>query len=153
MKKTPPAEKAAEKQRGKPFRKGKSGNPKGKPAGCLNRVTRAAQELLDGNAEAITQKAVNMALAGDKVALRLCLERIVPPRKERPVSVGLPGITKPEDLAQVTAALLDAAAKGIITPSEAQALGVLAEAHRKTLETVELEKRINALEMKEKHKC
>lgn len=149
MKKQPPAEKAAEKQRGKPFRKGKSGNPKGKPAGCLNRVTRAAQELLDGEAEALTRKAVDMALAGDTVALRLCLERIVPPRKERPVSVDLPGIDKPSDLAQVTAALLAAAAQGTITPSEAQALGSLAEAHRKTLETLELEQRISALEAKE----
>lgn len=149
MKKTPPAEKAAEKQRGKPFPKGQSGNPKGKAAGCLNRVTRAAQELLDGEAEALTRKAVDMAMAGDTVALRLCLERIVPPRKERPVSVDLPGIDKPSDLAQVTAALLAAAAQGTITPSEAQALGSLAEAHRKTLETLELEQRISALEAKE----
>lgn len=149
MKKANAPEITGQKQGKGRFAKGQSGNPGGKPKGCLNRVTRVAQELLDGKAEAITQKAVDLALAGDKVALRLCLERIVPPRKERPVSVDLPGITKPEDLAQVTAALLAAAAEGSITLGEAQALGVLAEAHRKTLETLELERRISALETKE----
>lgn len=149
---TPVAEKSAGKQRGKPFKKGKSGNPKGKPTGCLNRITRAAQDLLDGEAEAITRKAMDMALAGDTVALRLCLERIVPPRKERPVNVSLPSLTTSADLAAVTAALLEAAAKGVITPGEAQAMGILAEGHRKTLETIELERRITALEAKEQKK-
>ena len=152
MKKTTTvAENTAGKQRGKPFPKGKSGNPKGKPKGCLHKVTMAVQDLLDGEAQALTQKAVDMAKAGDTVALRLCLERLLPPRKERPVSVDLPSVAGVADLAGVTAALLQAAAKGLITPGEAQALGALAETHRKALETTELERRITALEAKEKN--
>jgi hypothetical protein len=60
------------------FQKGQSGNPHGKPKGALNHATRAAQMLLDGEANAITRKCIEMALAGDTIALRLCLERIVP---------------------------------------------------------------------------
>lgn len=143
------AETTPKKQRGRPFEKGRSGNQEGRPAGTLNKATRAAQALLDGEAEALTRKAVEMALAGNPVALRLCLERLVPPRKERPVDVNLPAVGSVADLAQVTAALIDAAARGELTPGEAQALGGLVEAHRKAMETVELERRICALEAKE----
>jgi hypothetical protein len=46
----------------------------------------AAEALLDGEAEALTRKAVELALAGDTVALRLCLERLLPPRRSRRVT-------------------------------------------------------------------
>ena len=60
------------------------GNP-GKPKGARNRATRAVQDLLDVQTEALTQAAVNKALEGDTAALRLCLERICPARKDTPV--------------------------------------------------------------------
>jgi hypothetical protein len=63
------------------FRKGRSGNPKGRPAGARNKATQTAELLLDGEAEALTRRAVELALAGDGMALRLCLERIIPPRR------------------------------------------------------------------------
>src|SRR5215475_9848913 len=69
---------------GRRFRPGVSGNPAGRPKGARNKSTLAAEALLDGEAEALTRKAVEMALGGDTVALRLCLERLVPPRKDRP---------------------------------------------------------------------
>jgi hypothetical protein len=46
--------------------------------------------LLDGEAEAPTRKALELALEGEASALRLCLERIIPARRERLVNVGLP---------------------------------------------------------------
>src|SRR5262245_60454176 len=75
------------------FPKGQSGNPNGRPRGSRNSVTLACEALLDGQAEALTQKAIQMALDGDVVALRLCMERIYPPRKDRPVTLSLPPIT------------------------------------------------------------
>lgn len=66
------------------FRRGVSGNPRGRPVGSRNHATLAAATLLEGEAEAITRKAVELALAGDPVALRLCVERILPPMRERP---------------------------------------------------------------------
>ena len=68
---------ATKRVRGRPFAKGQSGNPAGWPRGSMNRSTRAAQLLLDGEATALSRKAVELALAGDPTALRLCLDRTV----------------------------------------------------------------------------
>jgi len=103
--------------------------------------------LLDGEAEGLTRKCVELALAGDLTALRLCLERIVPPRKDAPVQVTLPPMESPADLPAVTSAILEAVAGGSLTPSEAQALGGLVEVHRKAVELAEFERRLSALEV------
>jgi hypothetical protein len=79
------AETTAPKQRGRPFPRGVSGNPRGRPAGPRNAATTIAEQLLDGEADALTRKAIERAKQGDVVALRLCLDRILPPRRERPV--------------------------------------------------------------------
>ena len=86
------ADECDEKQRGRPFEKGMSGNPSGRPRGSRNATTLALEALLDGQAQALTQKAIDFALSGDMPALRLCLDRILPPRKDRPVSFTLPEI-------------------------------------------------------------
>ena len=69
------AEIAVLKQQGRPFAKGRSGNPAAKPKGVRNRATIALEVLLDGEAEPLTRKVVEMPLAGDLLALKLCLER------------------------------------------------------------------------------
>src|SRR3954452_18590076 len=71
--------------RGRPFQ---AGNP-GKPKGARHRTTLAIDALLDGDAENLTRKAVEMALGGDTVALRLCLDRLAPPRRDRPGPVAV----------------------------------------------------------------
>ena len=58
--------------RGRPFEKGRSGNPGGRRRGSRNKATLAAAALLAGESEALTRKAVEMALAGDPTAMRLC---------------------------------------------------------------------------------
>jgi len=64
---------------GRPWPKGTSGNRAGKPPGTRCRATLAAEQLLDGEAEALTRRAIEAALGGDTVALRICLDRILPP--------------------------------------------------------------------------
>lgn len=135
---------STKKQRG--FTKGRSGNPKGKPKGAKNLVTRAAEALLDGEADKLTRKAIEMALAGDGFALRLCLERIIPPRKDRPVSFKMPAIDSAADAALLMGSLLQAVAEGRITPFEASELTKLVDSYCRTLETAEYEKRLAALE-------
>jgi hypothetical protein len=70
----------------------------------------AAEALLDGEAEALTHKAVELALKGDTVALRLCLERLLPPRKSRRVTFELPTIQMAADLLPAFAAVVSAMA-------------------------------------------
>jgi hypothetical protein len=106
----------------------------------------AAQALLDGEAEALTRKAVELALEGNIPALRLCLERLLPPRKERPLAVKLPVIEGVAELPRLTSAILAAVGRGEIEPGQAAALSSLVASHGKALELAELEKRISALE-------
>jgi hypothetical protein len=128
------------------FKRGQSGNPKGRPKGALNRATRAAQELLDGEAEALTRKCVEVALEGDTKALRLCLERIAPPRKERTVTFDLPEVVDVADVPTALASLIGAVATGVLTPGEGRSISDLLGQYRQAIEIAELEQRIVALE-------
>jgi hypothetical protein len=121
------------------------GNP-GKPRGTRHKATRAALALLEGEVEALTRKAVEMALDGDSAALRLCLERIAPPRKDAPISFDLPAMQSAVDAAKAAAAVLDAVASGELTPTEGAHVMALVETYRRTLESTELEARVAALE-------
>jgi hypothetical protein len=127
------AENTAAKQRGRPFRPGQSGNPGGRPKGARNRSTVAAEALLEGEAAALTRKAIELALAGDTTALRLCLERVVPPRKDRPISLELPVINSADAANQAMCVVLAAVGEGRITPSEATILSALIEVSRSSL--------------------
>lgn len=84
------AENTAQKQRGRPFEPGKSGNPKGRPKGSRNQATLLAEALLDGEAETLTRAIIKKALDGDLNALRFCVERLVPARREQRVTFDLP---------------------------------------------------------------
>lgn len=123
----------------------KPGNP-GRPRGSRNKVTLAIQALLDGEGEALTRKAIELALEGDVTALRLCLERLHPPRKDAPVLLELPAMEGAESAARVMGAILESVAKGHLTPLEASSLSGLVEGYRKALETTELEARLRVLE-------
>jgi len=128
------------------FKTGQSGNPGGRPKGALNKTTLATQALLDGEAEALTRKAVELAKDGNPVALRLCLERLLPPRKDRHVNFTLPRIEGAHDLVKALGAILEAVARGEITPGEGQTLTAMLDGYRKGLETADLETRVAALE-------
>jgi hypothetical protein len=101
--------------RGRPFVRGRSGNPAGWPAEARNRKTLAEEILLDGEAEALTRKMLELALAGDPWtfspeagpvgALRLCLERTLPPCRERAAKFALPPIESAADIAAAMTAV------------------------------------------------
>lgn len=148
MEEQPASSQQQEPVRGRPFQKGQSGNPAGRPPGARNRGALFAEALLGDEAEALTRKAVELALGGDAAALRLCLERIVAPRRERAVRVPLPDLRDAVDLADAMAVVSAAVAEGGITPSEASQLGRLVETFRKAIETADFEKRLQELEGK-----
>jgi hypothetical protein len=128
------------------FEKGTSGNPAGKRPGTRHRATQAAERLLDGEADALTRKAVDLALAGDTVALRLCLERIVPPRRDRPIRLPLGEVRTLADLSSVQAEVLTALAHGELTPDEAAKVADVVEKLGAAWERRDLELRVRCLE-------
>ena len=140
------AETTSQQQRGKPFEKGQSGNPNGRPRGSRHKTTLAMEMLLDGQGEALVQKAVQLALAGDSVALRLCLERLMPSRKDAPISLSLPKVNSIEDIATSMAAVVGAVGSGDLTPQEGQAVASLLEQQRKCVETTLLERKLEAFQ-------
>ena len=121
------------------------GNP-GRPAGSRHKYVLAIQSLLDGEAEALGRKAIELALEGDTVALRLCLERIVPAKRDTPVQFDLPTVTCAAEAAQAAQAVLLAVSQGDVTPMEGATIMRLVEQYRRTLELSEFEGRIVALE-------
>jgi hypothetical protein len=119
----------------------------GRPRGARHRATTAAMALLDGEAEHLTRRAVELALEGDGPALRLCLERIVPLRREAPVTFALPPMTCARDAASAAGAVLQTVAAGEMTPNEGALVMALIDSFRRTIETSELEARVAALEV------
>jgi hypothetical protein len=128
------------------FAKGFVANPAGKPKGTRHHATRLAEALIDGRAKELVDKAVDMALAGDPTAMRIVIDRLCPPRRERSVSLEMPSIKSASDLITAAAALTDATAAGDITPGEAASLSTLVGNVAKAIETVEIVVRLTKLE-------
>jgi Family of unknown function (DUF5681) len=128
------------------FKPGKSGNPDGRPKGARNRATLAAEQLLDGEADALTRKAIELAKEGDTTALRLCIERILPARKDRPVAFDMPHIETVADSVLAAAAIAAAVADGELTPMEAAELSKVVDGYTRAVETADLAARLERLE-------
>jgi hypothetical protein len=94
----------------------------------------------------LTHKAVAFALAGNPNALRLCVERILAPRRDRPVQFDLPPIRGAADIAHAMAAITNAVAQGDLTPGEAERLGRLIEIHLRAIEARDFDTRLKAVE-------
>jgi ethanolamine utilization microcompartment shell protein EutS len=101
---------------------------------------------MEREGEAITRKAIERALEGDTTSLRLCMERIYPPRKSRPVTLALPKIETSDDVAKAQGTVIGAMAIGDITPEEANVVAGVLEAKRRSIETCEIEARMTVLE-------
>jgi hypothetical protein len=134
------------KQKPQLFKPGQSGNPSGRPVGARNRATLAMEALLDGDAEAIMRKAIELAKAGDAPSLRLCMDRLMPARRDRHVAFKLPDLTVAGDAVTANAALVAAVAAGELTPSEAAELAKLVESFTRSIEVTEIQERLSRLE-------
>src|SRR3954468_14810327 len=115
------------------FKPGQSGNPAGKLKGTRHRVPQAAG-LLEGEADKLTRKAIEMALSGDATAMRLCFERLSPPRRDRPIPLAMPKLETAADAKEAAAAIVQAVAEGDLTPSEAADMSKLLDNFTRVLE-------------------
>lgn len=132
------------------WKPGQSGNPAGKKPGTRNHATLLAQALLDAEAEGVARMIIAAALKGDLAAAKLVLERVVPPMRERPVSVQVPSdLSTAAAVSEAAGAVLRAACEGELLPSEAHTLASIVETRRRAIETEDLERRLAALEEKD----
>ena len=122
-----------------------SGNS-GRPKGSRNKATIAIEGLLEGQAEALTQTAISKALGGDSIALRLCMDRIAPPMKDKPIVFALPQMLDAMDASKAAGSVLSAVSDGTITPIEGTRVMGLIDSYRRTLELTEIEQRLQVLE-------
>jgi Family of unknown function (DUF5681) len=143
---TKPAENADAKQRGRPFQRGVSGNPSGKPKGARHRTTIVAEKLMGEECDAIVQAVIEKAKAGDMVAAKIVLDRIVPIRKGAVVQLDLPEVKTSKGVAAALAALVHAMASGDVTPDEASTISSVLEIRRRAIETQEIDERLKKLE-------
>ena len=131
------------------FKKGQSGNPSGRPKGARNKATVAAYTLLQGEIEAITRAAIEAAKAGDMVAIRLCLDKVLPAMKGAPMpALDMPELKTASDIPAYFEAINELLATGDLTEGELSALLNVVEKFRQTIDFAELEQRIEALECK-----
>jgi hypothetical protein len=127
------------------FKKGTSGNPKGRPQGVKDKRS-GLRDLLCPHAVDLVQKAVELAKAGDTTALRICIDRLIPPARESPIAVAIPETNSVSACLEAQATIVEAVASGALLPGEGQALSSLIENQRRALETQQLEQRLKVLE-------
>ena len=118
----------------------------GSKRGSRHKTTKAIEALLEGDHEKLTRKAIELALAGDTVALRLCLDRLAPPRRDAPISMDLPPVATAKDAVAASTAILGAVSDGSVTPDEGARVMALLAAHKGLVETCDLETRLTAIE-------
>jgi hypothetical protein len=128
------------------FQKGQSGNPAGRPRGSRNKATLRMQEMLEQEAGQLVDKAVKMALAGNIGALRLCLDRLVPMRRNELLLYEMPRLQKAADAVAAMARITSAAVAGDVTPDEAAKLAKVVSHYVNALEATDFEDRLVALE-------
>lgn len=125
------------------FKKGQSGNPKGRRPGVSDKRSEL-RELLKPHANDLVAKAVELAKDGDTTALRLCLDRLIPAIKPRELSVQIEHFSGTRT--EQGQGILETMARGELTPTEATSLLQALVAQGKIVETDELMKRVEALE-------
>jgi hypothetical protein len=106
------------------------------------------ESLLEGEAEQLTRKVIELAKAGDLNALRLCLERLIPPRKDRTIHLVLPPIENVQQICLAMARVAAAVGEGEITPTEGEVLSNILVAHKTVLMTGDLGRRMDELEQR-----
>jgi hypothetical protein len=137
---------AAERDAEGHFVRGQSGNPAGRPRGSRNKDTVFVEQMFERFGGALANKAVNMALDGNMAAMRLCVSRIVAPRRQRASEFALPPLRTAADLAPAMAAIADGVCDGALSASEACELSQVVDAFGRALAAGDVEARLQRLE-------
>ena len=108
-----------------------------------------ALQLLESHAEPLIRKCLVSALQGDLKAMQLCMDRILPARRELPLKVGRLSLGSIPEISKASELVTQRVASGHLTPGQGHALAELIERRRKVLETEDLDRRLQELEGKQ----
>jgi len=128
------------------FGPGNRGNPNGRPAGSRNKASLLLAELIDNEGEGIVRAMIEAAKGGDTSAGRCLVDRLVPPRKDRPIRFALPPLETAADAPRAVAAIVQAVAAGELSAAEAGDLAGLVGRFSQVIEVTEIETRLRAIE-------
>jgi len=135
------------KTRGRPFQAGNPGGP-GRPEGSRNKATVVLDALANDEASEILSGVILAAKSGDMAAAKVILDRCWPARKGGRVTVAFPPIARAQDIVGALGTVAEAVGRGELSPEEGSAVASILETQRKAVETVDIERRIAALEEK-----
>jgi hypothetical protein len=131
--------------RGRPFEPGNNFG-KGRPKGSKNKTRMAMEQLLSQHGEGLVRKCILQAMKGDRNALKLCMDRLVPVRRDGFVWLPTLRTQTSQDLDGASESLVRAVSCGGITPAEAEQVSAILERRRRVIETTEIVGRLEKLE-------
>ncbi len=135
-----------------PFEKGQSGNPAGRPRGARNKRTILAEKLFDDHAGELTESAIALAKKGHAAALYVCMDRVFPRGKHRPVCFELRPVANAADAIAAMSDIVQAVADGDLTAPEAAELSKLVRNVSEAAINASCEARVTALETRDEKK-
>lgn len=116
------------------FKKGKSGNPRGKPKGSRHKTSLMAEMLFERGIKIVCEQVLSQAQEGNLHAAKIILDRLLPPRKDRLIKFELPFIEKASDVLEAGRKICHAVGSGEITPLEGESLSKILEIQAKNIE-------------------
>ncbi|MGA2717225.1 MAG: hypothetical protein ABSG41_29455 [Bryobacteraceae bacterium] len=131
--------------RGRPFAPGNTLG-RGRPKGSSNKVKSPEQELLDEYKLPLTRKCISLAGQGDRSAMRICMDRIFPPRRDACIRMSLPPIKTARDVDKAAERVTQAIGRGKIAPAEGAIMMEILKTRSEIIESVHTVSRIEKLE-------
>jgi len=119
---------------------------KGRPLGSRNKASIVLQSMIEGEGEDVVRSLIKQALDGNTAAAKILVERIVPPAKERAVSIELPKVVNATDAINAATEVLANFAAGEITPSEMNTAITALTKFSGMIEAADFDKRLTDLE-------
>jgi hypothetical protein len=102
--------------------------------------------MFEADCAELVRKLIEVAKTGDVAALRLCIDRICPPQRDRTVAIELPEMTTAADAVAGMGTIMQAIAVGDLGAREASELATVVTGFSQTITTAQLEKRLEDIE-------
>jgi hypothetical protein len=118
----------------------------GRPKGSRNKSSSPGQDVLNQYAERLVLKCISMAGQGDVGAMRLCMERILPVRRDALVKVSLPRIGTAQEVNKAAEKVTQVMGRGKITPTDAEKMMNVIQMRSQIIDSVVGEGRLAKVE-------